>query len=62
MTCPRCCPGAQVHVAHEGEWERRDVMGIHPQSQPGLFWAGATVPVGRMVAADFYALADAIEK
>ena len=52
----------QVHAAYDDVWERRDVMGIHPQKQEGLFWAGAVVPAGRLVASDFHALADAAEK
>lgn len=52
----------QVHVAYDDEWPRRDVLGVHPQQQAGLFWAGACVPAGRVLAADFYALADACEK
>jgi ferredoxin-nitrite reductase len=51
-----------VHVAYDDVWARRDVMGVHPQKQPGMFWAGACVPAGRMHTADFYALADAAEK
>ncbi|GIL76708.1 hypothetical protein Vretimale_8819 [Volvox reticuliferus] len=42
-----------VHVHHEGPWERRDVLGVHPQKQPGLNWVGACVPAGRLQAADF---------
>lgn len=52
----------EVHVAYDDVWARRDVMGVHPQKQPGMFWAGACVPAGRMHTADFYALADAAEK
>ncbi|KAL4420572.1 hypothetical protein ABPG75_010228 [Micractinium tetrahymenae] len=52
----------EVHVAYDDVWERRDVLGIHSQKQPGLFWAGATVPAGRMLASDFYALADVADK
>lgn len=52
----------EVHVAYDDAWERRDVLGIHAQKQPGLFWAGATVPAGRMLASDFHALADVADK
>jgi sulfite reductase beta subunit-like hemoprotein len=55
-------PPRQVHVAYDDEWPRRDVLGVHPQKQAGLFWAGACVPAGRLLAADFHALADACEK
>jgi ferredoxin-nitrite reductase len=53
---------AQAHVEYEDEWQRRDVLGVHAQKQPGLFWAGACVPAGRLLADDFYALADVAEK
>ena len=49
-------------MAYDDAWERRDVMGIHPQAQEGLHWAGAVVPAGRMLAADFHALADVADK
>jgi hypothetical protein len=52
----------QVHVSYDDSWARRDIMGVHPQSQPGLFWVGACVPAGRLVADDFFALADVAEK
>lgn len=51
----------QVHVAYDDEFLRRDVLGVHPQAQAGLWWAGACVPAGRMVADDFDALATAAE-
>ncbi|PSC71680.1 ferredoxin-nitrite reductase [Micractinium conductrix] len=52
----------EVHLAYDDEWVRRDVLGVHAQKQEGLFWAGANVPAGRMLAADFHALADAANK
>ncbi len=52
----------QVHVAYDDAWERRDVLGIHVQKQAGMFWAGATVPAGRLLASDFHALADVADK
>jgi ferredoxin-nitrite reductase len=51
-----------VHVTHDTAWERRDVLGIHPQKQNGYFWVGACVPAGRIVADDFFAFADIAEK
>ena len=42
-------------------WPRRDVLGVHAQAQPGFSWVGACVPVGRLFAADFDALAAAAE-
>ena len=41
-----------VHVAHDAPWERRDVLGVHPQKQEGLSWVGASVPAGRITADD----------
>lgn len=58
FTLPRA-----VAVDHsDGKFERRDILGIHPQKQPGLFWAGACIPVGRLFASDFEALAKASEE
>lgn len=52
-----------VAVDHEGTtFERRDILGIHAQKQPGLFWAGACIPVGRLFASDFESLARASER
>ena len=51
-----------VAVDHAGTFERRDILGIHSQKQPGLFWAGACIPVGRLFASDFEALASASER
>ncbi len=42
---------AQAH--HDDHWERRDLLGVHPQKQPGLNWVGACVPAGRVQADDF---------
>jgi hypothetical protein len=52
----------EVHVAYGDVWERRDVMGIHPQKQEGMFWVGAVVPAGRMLPSDFAALADVADR
>ena len=51
-----------VAVDHAGTFERRDILGVHAQKQPGLFWAGACIPVGRLFASDFEALASASER
>ncbi|KXZ49557.1 hypothetical protein GPECTOR_20g411 [Gonium pectorale] len=51
-----------VHVHHEQPWERRDILGVHPQKQAGLNWVGACVPSGRMHAADFDEIAAVAEK
>lgn len=53
VLCTRACP--QAH--HEGRWERRDVLGVHDQKQPGMCWVGACVPAGRLQADDFDELA-----
>lgn len=49
-------PGTQlapaVHVHHEQPWERRDLLGVHAQKQPGLSWVGASVPAGRLQSGD----------
>lgn len=42
-------------------WPRRDILGVHPQRQAGLNWVGACIPVGRLHAPDFPALATAAE-
>lgn len=42
-----------VHVQHDQPWPRRDLLGVHPQRQPGLYWVGASVPSGRVQANDF---------
>ena len=33
-----CCD-----VQYPDKWERRSVLGIHPQKQEGLFWVGAKI-------------------
>lgn len=39
-------------MQYDDVWKRRDVLGVHPQRQEGLFWVGACVPAGRMTSAD----------
>lgn len=51
----------QVHVAYDDVWERRDVLGIHPQRQEGMFWVGACIPAGRFQAQDFLEFARVAE-
>lgn len=41
----------------EIDWEKRDHIGLYPQQQPGLNYAGLHVPVGRLTAEDMFALA-----
>ncbi|BBN06893.1 ferredoxin-nitrite reductase [Marchantia polymorpha subsp. ruderalis] len=38
-------------------WKRRDLLGVHPQKQPGLSFVGIHVPVGRLQAADMFEFA-----
>ncbi len=38
--------------------DRQGHLGIHPQRQPGLFYMGAALPVGRMSTAQMRAIAD----
>ena len=47
---------------HDDVWERRDVLGVHPQKQEGYSWVGACVPAGRIFPEDLYAFADVCEK
>jgi len=51
-----------VHVTYDTPFPRRDLLGIHPQKQSGMFWVGACVPAGRMTADDFHSWADVAEK
>ena len=44
-------------MAYDDVWERRDVIGVHPQKQEGFSWVGACVPVGRLIADDFFEFA-----
>lgn len=41
---------------------RRNVLGVHPQKQPGLSWVAACVPAGRVSTEDFDVLADVADK
>uniref|UniRef100_A0A7S1TF51 Ferredoxin--nitrite reductase, chloroplastic n=1 Tax=Compsopogon caeruleus TaxID=31354 RepID=A0A7S1TF51_9RHOD len=47
-------PVDSIEAQPESEevFHRRDVLGVHPQKQEGLFWLGVNVPVGRMSAHD----------
>lgn len=51
-----------IHVSYDDHWPRRDLIGVHPQKQPGMFWVGACVPAGRMFADDFDEVARIAEK
>ncbi|MEL6400512.1 MAG: ferredoxin--nitrite reductase [Cyanobacteria bacterium J06626_4] len=41
----------------EIDWNKRDHVGIYPQQQPGLNYAGLHVPVGRLSACDMFDVA-----
>ncbi len=41
----------------ELDWDKRDHIGLYPQQQPGLNYAGLHIPVGRLTADDMFALA-----
>ena len=30
--------GPAVEVSYDDKWERRDILGVHPQKQEGLSW------------------------
>ncbi|CAD7698917.1 unnamed protein product [Ostreobium quekettii] len=51
-----------VPVSHAERWERRDLIGVHPQKQAGLCFVGACVPAGRIPTADFFEMADVAER
>ncbi|MBO9999085.1 MAG: ferredoxin--nitrite reductase [Cyanobacteria bacterium SID2] len=38
-------------------WDKRDHIGLHPQKQAGMFYAGLHVPVGRLQADEMFELA-----
>lgn len=56
LTVQTMAPGTKlspaVHVSHDTPWERRDLLGVHPQKQEGLSWVGVSVPSGRLHADD----------
>ena len=51
-----------MRAQYDDVWERRDVLGVHPQKQEGFSWVGACVPTGRIFPDDLYAFADVCEK
>ena len=48
---------APASAKDEINWDKRDHLGIYPQKQTGLNYAGLHIPAGRMVADDFFELA-----
>ena len=53
---------AQVRMQYDDVWERRDVLGVHPQKQAGFVWVGACVPAGRLFASDLREFARVAEE
>ena len=45
-----------------GPIDKRGHIGVHPQSQPGLFYVGVVLPVGRLEAAQLRGLAEIAER
>ena len=50
-------PLATIAEKDEMDWDKRDHIGVYPQKQPGLSYAGLHVPVGRLFAPDMFELA-----
>jgi ferredoxin-nitrite reductase len=50
-------PLATIAEKDEMDWEKRDHIGVYPQKQAGLKYAGLHVPVGRLFAPDMFELA-----
>ena len=44
----------QQCMQYDDAFPRRDLVGVHPQKQEGLFWGCCCVPAGRLHAEDFY--------
>jgi len=42
----------------EISWSKRDHLGLHPQKQEGLYYAGFHIPVGRITAQNMFAFAE----
>ena len=53
---------AWLHAQYDDVWERRDVLGVHPQKQAGFVWVGACVPAGRLFASDLREFARVAEE
>lgn len=49
--------GTQHPADDQGSFERRDILGVHPQRQEGYSWAGVCVPAGRLTIEDMRQLA-----
>ena len=53
---------AWLRAQYDDVWERRDVLGVHPQKQAGFVWVGACVPAGRLFASDLREFARVAEE
>lgn len=54
------CSGIPLQTAAEKDeflWNKKDHIGVYPQKQPGLNFAGLHIPVGRLYAQDMFDLA-----
>lgn len=49
-------PLVQAAPEDELDWDKRDHIGTFPQKQPGLYYVGLHIPVGRMTADDLFEL------
>ena len=59
---PKVAPAVpHAHTDGGGEWERRDVVGVHAQRQAGYVWVGAAVPAGRLEVGDLAEIARVAE-
>ena len=50
-------PIAAASEKDEMDWDKRDHIGVYPQKQSGLNYAGLHIPVGRLFAPDMFELA-----
>ena len=50
-------PLLSAALKDEIDWDKRDHVGIYPQQQPGLNYAGLHVPVGRLSSRDMFDVA-----
>jgi ferredoxin-nitrite reductase len=52
---------APAAAEDEMQWEKRDHIGVYPQQQSGFNYVGLHIPVGKLVAQDFFDLANLAE-
>ncbi|CAG9466328.1 unnamed protein product [Pedinophyceae sp. YPF-701] len=51
-----------VKEGHDEPWQRRDLIGVHPQKQEGYSYVGVCIPVGRLLPEDFKDMARIAEE